>query len=150
MDPASAKELAAALALFSSLVEQLGAGGVIGLFVGGPSLLSGIVVFQSFWTGRRMQQMFEEFRKAMNDLWERHREGTGRLQESHRQETSLVVKELGEGLGRTTRFYEDNVKLVENYGKLANSLQDLIVTNIRTLEKVASSIETLCKTVGTK
>ena len=150
MDAASAKERAATLAVLSSLVGQLGPGSLIGIFVGGPSLMVLLVSFQSAWTGRHLNHMFEDARKCVNDLWERHREATARLQEVHRHETATIVKELGEGLGKTTRYYEDNVKLVEDYGKLANSLQDLIVTNIRTLEKVASSIETLCKTVGNK
>ncbi len=139
MDAVSAKEMATALAVFSSLIQQLGPGGLIGLFVGGPSLMCAIVFIQSAWTGRRIQIMFEESRKSINDLWERHREETG-----------AVIKELREGLVKTTRYYEDNVKLVEDYNRLAGGLQDLVVTNIRSLEKVAAGIETLCKTVGNK
>jgi len=150
MDAASAKELAAALAVLSSIVSQLGPGGLIGLLVGGPSLMVILITVQAAWTGRRMNHMFEEARKYVNELWERHRTEAGLLQEEHRRETAAIVKELGEGLKLTTRYYENNVLLVENYGKLANNLQDLIVTNIRTLEKVAASIETLCKTVGNK
>jgi len=150
MDAASAKELAAALAVLSSIVSQLGPGGLIGLLVGGPSLMVVLVSVQAAWTGRRLNHMFEDARKCVNDLWEKHRAETSLLQEDHRRETAAVVKELGEGLKLTTRYYEDNVKLVEGYGQLSNNLQDLIVTNIRTLERVAASIETLCKTVGNK
>lgn len=150
MDAASAKEVAAALAVFSSLIQQLGPGGIIGLFVGGPSLMAGLVLIQSAWSGRRLQGAFEDSRRAVHDLWEKHREETTRLQESHRQETAAIVKELGEGLKLTTRYYEDNVKLVEDYGLLANNLRDLIVTNIRSMEKMTAGIETLCKAVGNK
>ena len=150
MDAASAKELATVLAVLCSLIEKLGPGGLIGLFVGGPSLMTGFVFFHSAWTGRRLQQTLEEYRKNIYDLWERHREETVRLQESNRKETAAIVKELGEGLNKTTRYYEDNVELVKDYNRLAEGLQDLVVTSIRSLEKVAASIETLCKTVGNK
>ena len=150
MDAASAKELAAALAVFVSLIEKLGPGGLIGLFVGGPTVMAVFVFIQSAWAARRQHNLFEESRRAIYDLWEKHREESTRVQEAHRQETSLIVKELGAGVSKTTRYYEDNIKLVEGYDRLSGNLQDLVATNIRSLEKVASGIEMLCKTVGSK
>ncbi len=150
MDAVTAKELASALSLFVTSVDKVGVEGIIVLVFGSPLLMVIIFGLQTVLTGRRLHSMFEEARKCLNDLWEKHREETTRLQETHRQETAAIVRELGEGLGRTTRYYEDNVKLVEDYSKLAHSLQDLIVTNIRTIEKVAAGIETLCKTMGAK
>jgi len=150
MDAASAKELATALAVFSSLIEKLGPGGLLGLFVGGPSAMAVFVFVQSAWSNRRQHSLFEESRKAITELWEKHREESARVQEEHRRETALIVKELGAGVGKTTRYYEDNVKLVEDYSRLSNNQQDLIATNIRSLEKVASGIEMLCKTMVQK
>jgi hypothetical protein len=150
MDAVSAKEVAAALAVFSSLVEQLGAGGVIGLFVGGPSLMAAIGFAQAAWSGRRMHIIYEEARKNLNELWEKHRSEISQLQEEHRRETAGIVKELGEGLKLATRYYEDNVELVKDYKRLADSLQDLIITNIRSIEKMVASVETLCRATGNK
>ena len=150
MDAASAKELAAALAVFVSLIEKLGPGGLIGLFVGGPSVMALFVFVQSAWSARRQHNLFEESRRTIYDLWDRHRDESARVQEAHRQETSLIVKELGAGVSKTTRYYEDNVELVKGYDKLSGNFQDLVATNIRSLEKVASGIEMLCKTMGQK
>lgn len=161
MEAANAKELAALVAIFGSLVEQLGAKGIFGLLFGSPVMMVMIFSAQAMITGRRLQHMFEEARQCVQDLWEKHRNETNhlweihrseinQLQETHRQESAAIVKELGEGLKLTTRYYENNVMLVEDYSKLSNSLQDLVVTNVRSLEKVAAGIETMCKAMGNK
>jgi len=150
MEAVNAKELAALVAIFGSLVEQLGAKGIFGLIFGSPIMMVIVFAAQSLISARRLQHMFEEARQCLFDLWEKHRSEITMLQENHRQETTSVVRELGEGLKLTTRYYENNVLLVEDYSKLANGLQDLIVTNVRSMEKVAASIETMCKTVGSK
>lgn len=150
MDAASAKELAAALAVLCTLIEKLGPGGLLGLFVGGPSVMAVFIFTQSAWSARRQHNLFEDFRRTMTDMWERHREESARLQEEHRKETASIVKELGAGVSKTTRYYEDNVELVKDFDKLSHNFQDLVATNIRSLEKVASGIEMLCKTVVQK
>jgi len=150
MDAATAKELAAALAVFASLVDKLGPGGIIGLLVGSPLLMVIGCATQSHVSGRRLQIMFEEARKCVHDLWEKHREETTRLQESHRQETAVIVREFEAGLNKTTRFYENNVELVNNYQRLADNLQDLILKSAQATEKLAAAVDTLCKTMGQK
>lgn len=150
MDAGTAKEVAAALAVFASLVDKLGVEGMVCLLFGSPLMMVITFAVQSHVAGRRLQSMFEEARKCVHDLWEKHREETTRLQESHRQETAAIVRDLGEGLNRTTRFYENNVELVNNYKRLADNLQDLILKNSQSMEKLAAGIDTLCTTMRQK
>lgn len=150
MDPASAKELAAALGALAALVESLGPGGVIALAVGSPFLMVLTVSAQGVYTSRRLYKMYEEARAAVDAMWERHRVQLSERQEAHRQETAAIVRELGEGLRQTTRFYEDNVLLVKNYETLAKSLQDLIVTSISAQERMAAGLELFLKSVERK
>ena len=139
MDPVSAKELATALALFASILDKLGPAGIGMLILGSPLLMMLAFYIQTEVQSRRL-----------NDLWEKHRLETGRLQEAHRQEAADIVRQYGEALSKTTRYYEDNVLLVQNYDRLANDLRDLITTVVGSVEKMGAGIEMLCRTMGGK
>lgn len=40
-----------------------------------------------------------------------------------------------------TRMYENNVALVEDYGKLADSLQDLVVLNVQAMTNLKAAVD---------
>lgn len=85
--------------------------------------------------------------RRTNDLWEKHRAYVDTLLEDRRKETAVILEKLSEALSKTTRYYEDNVKLVEDYDKLADNQQAMIATVVSGLEQMRASIETICKTV---
>jgi len=147
MDPLTANEMAAALAVFVAMIEKLGAGGIIGLLIGGP-LLFVLVFWGHAWSERRHnQKMSEDSRAALWTLFEKHREETTRMREEHRKETSDIIKKFDDALQKVTRYYESNVMLVQDYQKLTGELQTLIVTTIQTLGRVDAHFEALCKTI---
>jgi len=147
MDPVSVKEMTAFMPMFMALLENMGAEGVLGFLFGGPLMVIAAFWLQGWSDRRHSQKLFEEFRKTIWDLWERHREETDRHKENHRKEIGDIIRKFDESLERTTRYYENNVLLVQNYEKLTNELQSLIVTTIQTLGRVDAHFEGFCKTI---
>jgi len=132
VDPASMKEMATTLGMFVTLVENMGVEGLVGLMLGGPFLAVSAVWAQSWSDRRHNQKTSDEFRKDISQL-----------QEEHRKETAEILKKFGESLEKTTRYYENNALLVQNYEKLANDLHALIVTNIQTIGNLNAQLEAM-------
>lgn len=152
MDAASAKELAAAMAVLASLVDKLGAGGVLGLMIGSPLLMVATFSFQGWWATRRQQSMLETYQRdalarseEMGRLAEKSRQAIFDLWERHRCETQTALDQLKESQGKLSRFYEDNVILVKNYEQMAKGLNDLVAVNTRMVERLTVQVETFFK-----
>lgn len=61
--------------------------------------------------------------------------------ESYRADMQTVLRELGDHQQETAQYYRDNVELVKAYERIATGLQDVVVNNTRTMERVLSLIE---------
>lgn len=142
MDPSTAVEISTSAELtellkaVAAMADTLGPGGVVALLLASPLLMVLLSAIQNNILGRRT-----------NDLWEKHRAYVDTLLEDRRKETAVILEKLSEALSKTTRYYEDNVKLVEDYDKLADNQQAMIATVVSGLEQMRASIETICKTV---
>lgn len=152
MDAASAKELAAAMAILASLVDTLGAGGVLGLMVGSPLLMVVTFSLQGWVSTRRQQSILETYQKdaltrsdELACLSEKNRQAIFDLWERHRTETHQTLNQMKDSLGQLARFYENNVILVKNYEQMAKGLNDLVAVNTRSVERLTVQVETFFK-----
>ncbi len=136
MELSTSAELTELLKAVAAMADTLGPGGVVALLLASPLLMVLLSVIQNNLLGRRT-----------NDLWEKHRAYIDTLLEDRRKETADILAKLSEALGKTTRYYEDNARLVEDYDKLANDQRAMIATVVSGLEQMRASIETICKTV---
>ncbi len=147
MELSTNAELTELLKAVASMADTLGPGGVVALLLACPLLMVLLSVVQNNILGRRMLKMVESHQNNTTGLWEKHRAYVDLLLEDRRKETADILGKLGEALGKTTRYYEDNVRLVEDYDKLANDQQAMIATVVSGLEQMRASIEMICKTV---
>lgn len=59
---------------------------------------------------------------------------------AYRDDMNKVLQAYGQDLQAVAAFYRDNVKLVESYEKVADSLHDQVILNTQVMQKLTDSI----------
>ena len=130
MNPADLTQTLEALMAFAKVIDALGLPGIIGLVVSGPLLMLCSLYLIEYKRNHNTTQM-------VNGI----REETRNILEVYRQDTQRMSKELGENQAKTDQYYRDNVELVRNYERIANSLQDVVVSNTTAITRLNTILQ---------
>lgn len=54
----------------------------------------------------------------------------------YREDMRMILKSYGDDIAKLSKFYDDNVKLVEAWEKIATGFQDQVILNTQTMQKM--------------
>ncbi len=135
MTPAEITQAVAALSGIAKILDQLGIPGLIALALIGPALVIIAVLSIEYRRSREMQHMLEDVRKENRALLE-----------TYRADAQRMIGELGAHQRQTDGYYKDNVRLVEDYARIAGDLQDVVIGNTRAVERLTVMLEERSRT----
>jgi len=115
----------------ATVVSQLGLPGLMALILAGPALV--VMAMLYFEHLRNVRQ--EKEREAYHAMIER-------ALESYRTDSMNMLGEVSRKHAEIVSFYNDNVSLVKETKRMADSMQTLVVNNTRALERLITIIET--------
>ncbi|AAS95605.1 hypothetical protein [Nitratidesulfovibrio vulgaris] len=141
MNPADITQLVEALQMIAGILQQLGVPGLVSLMLAGPAAVLITVLILDHLRSRRQGELLETYRSDVADMVKEMREDSACKLESYRADMQTVLRELGDHQQETAQYYRDNVELVKAYERIATGLQDVVVNNTRTMERVLSLIE---------
>ena len=133
MDPQTAAALAALMPLFESLVA-LGIPGILLGMAAIPALVITLICWLNHRHDRQITKLLEAYRNDTQEIM--------RLFTEKHQELSM---DFSSKHGEVVNMYKNNVTLVQNYEKLNDGWQALIVNNTRTVERLCVLIEAIGK-----
>lgn len=123
-------QLVDALTKIASVLNSLGVPGLVALAFAGPAAVLCVILAIDYHRSRKTQELLEMFRAE-----------TRSLLEIYRGDSSSLVRELGNYQRETAQYYRDNVELVKQYERVAANLQDVVVMNTRTMERLVTMLE---------
>jgi hypothetical protein len=135
------QQIVTILGSLASVLNGLGVSGLIALVLSGPVIVLGTILMVEYKRGRDVNNLAEAMRKENREILEGSRLESSRLLEVYRADTHNVLGECRSMLQSTTKFYNDNVVLVKDYERLANNLQDVVVTNTKAIERLCVMME---------
>lgn len=135
MNPADLTQTLEALAAFAKVIDALGIPGIIALIVSGPLLMLCSLYLIEYKRNYNTTEMVGGIR-----------EETRNMLEAYRKDTQQILRELGTNQGKTDTYYRDNVELVKRYERIAECLQDVVVSNTRATERLVTMLEERRKT----
>ncbi len=137
-------EITQALEILTGIVQvmdRLGIGGMALLALSGPALVVLAVLVIEYHRGLKQRAENAALLAAMREENARSREGAAAQLEAYRADTQQLVRDLGANQRATDQYYKDNVALAQNYKRLAEGLQDVVVGNTRALERLIVMLE---------
>lgn len=141
MSPQEIQTLISAIQAIAAVLSGLGVPGLAALILAGPAMVLMTVLVLDYIRSTRMAVMQQEFRTDTTRILDAYRNNTSKILEAYRVDTQAVCKELGKEHAEAVRFYNDNVELVKDYERMADSLQTLVVNNTRAVERLVTIVE---------
>lgn len=131
MTPSELEALVQPVQAIAAVLTQLGVPGLLGLALAGPALIILAMLY------------FEHLRAARQEHAQAaYRDAVEKVLETYRSDTLNMLREVAKEHSEAVRFYNDNVELVQDYERMAEALQTIIVNNTRALERLVTIIET--------
>ncbi len=131
MNPSDLETLVTAAQTIAAVLSGLGVPGLLALALSGPALVIVAMLY------------FEHLRtKRSEQAQQMYREETSRILEAYRVDTQKVLRDVASEHAEAVSYYRDNVELVKNYERMADSLQTLVVNNTRAMERLTTIVET--------
>ena len=121
--------ISAALPLIESLFA-LGLPGIILMLAAIPALVIAVVFILDYRHGKRTEMLLEAYRQDTQELLRS-------MGEKH----EAILREMSEKHEETAEYYRKNVTLVQNYERMNDTLQTLVVNNTRATERLTTMIE---------
>lgn len=130
MNPADLTQTLEALTAFAKVIDALGIPGIVALFFSGPLLMLCSLYLIEYKRNQNTTAMVEGVRAEMSETIE-----------IYRQDTQRMLRELGANQAKTDQYYRDNAELVKNYERIANNLQDVVVSNTSVMSRLCTMLE---------
>jgi hypothetical protein len=130
IDPTEIKQIIDILAAFAAVLNSLGVSGLIALAMSGPVIVLSAVLYVEYKRAQSAQEMVEQMRQDYRAVLE-----------TYRKDMTGIQRDFDVKHGEIKRFYNDNVRLVQDYQKVAESLQDVVISNTRTNERLIVLLE---------
>ncbi len=131
MSPAELDALVQPVQAIAAVLTQLGVPGLLGLALAGPALIILAMLYFEHLRAARQEQAQAAYREAVE-----------KVLETYRSDALNMLREVAKEHSEAVRFYNDNVELVQDYERMAEALQTIIVNNTRALERLVTIIET--------
>lgn len=131
MNPGELEALVQPVQAIAAVLTQLGVPGLLGLALAGPALIILAMLYFEHLRATRQEQAQAAYREAVE-----------KVLETYRSDTMNMLREVAKEHSEAVRFYNDNVELVQDYERMAEALQTIIVNNTRALERLVTIIET--------
>ena len=131
MTPGELEALVQPVQAIAAVLTQLGVPGLLGLALAGPALIILAMLYFEHLRATRQEQAQAAYREAVE-----------KVLETYRSDTMNMLREVAKEHSEAVRFYNDNVELVQDYERMAEALQTIIVNNTRALERLVTIIET--------
>lgn len=131
MNPGELEALVQPVQAIAAVLTQLGVPGLLGLALAGPALIILAMLYFEHLRATRQEQAQAAYRDAVE-----------KVLETYRSDTMNMLREVAKEHSEAVRFYNDNVELVQDYERMAEALQTIIVNNTRALERLVTIIET--------
>ena len=131
MNPTELEALIQPVQAIAAVLTQLGVPGLLGLALAGPALIILAMLYFEHLRATRQEQAQAAYRDAVE-----------KVLETYRSDTLNMVREVAKEHSEAVRFYNDNVELAQDYERMAEALQTIIVNNTRALERLVTIIET--------
>jgi len=131
MNPAELEAVVQSVQSIASVVSQLGLPGLLGLILAGPALVIMAMLYFEHLRNVRQEKEREEYRKMIESALE-----------SYRTDAMNMLGEVSRKHAEIVSFYNDNVSLVKETKRMADSMQTLVVNNTRALERLITITET--------
>lgn len=131
MTPGELEALVQPVQAIAAVLTQLGVPGLLGLALAGPALIILAMLYFEHLRATRQEQAQAAYRDAVE-----------KVLETYRSDTLNMLREVAKEHSEAVRFYNDNVELVQDYERMAEALQTIIVNNTRALERLVTIIET--------
>ena len=131
MTPSELEALVQPVQAIAAVLTQLGVPGLLGLALAGPALIILAMLYFEHLRATRQEQAQAAYRDAVE-----------KVLETYRSDTLNMLREVAKEHSEAVRFYNDNVELVQDYERMAEALQTIIVNNTRALERLVTIIET--------
>ena len=131
MNPGELEALVQPVQAIAAVLTQLGVPGLLGLALAGPALIILAMLYFEHLRATRQEQAQAAYRDAVE-----------KVLETYRSDTLNMLREVAKEHSEAVRFYNDNVELVQDYERMAEALQTIIVNNTRALERLVTIIET--------
>lgn len=141
MNPYDIQSLINAVQAIATVLSGLGVPGLVALALAAPAMVLVTVLILDHIRATRMEAMIQVLRKDTDKILASYRENTGRQLEAYRVDTQMVCRELGKQHAEAVRFYNDNVELVRDYERMADSLHAIVINNTRAVERLAVIVE---------
>ena len=129
--PGELEALVQPVQAIAAVLTQLGVPGLLGLALAGPALIILAMLYFEHLRATRQEQAQAAYRDAVE-----------KVLETYRSDTLNMLREVAKEHSEAVRFYNDNVELVQDYERMAEALQTIIVNNTRALERLVTIIET--------
>lgn len=129
MSPAELDALVQPVQAIAAVLTQLGVPGLLAL--AGPALIILAMLYFEHLRAARQEQAQAAYRDAVE-----------KVLETYRSDALNMLREVAKEHAEAVRFYNDNVELVQDYERMAEALQTIIVNNTRALERLVTIIET--------
>lgn len=130
MDAATVAAVASGLAAIAKIVQALGPGGIIALVLAWPLLMVLVVTAILVWSNVKLGRLLDAYRTDLGNQFEAFKAQTREAMDSH-----------AEALRRVSNYYDDNVKLVQSWERIADGMQDVVVSNTRAMERLSTLVE---------
>lgn len=130
MNPADLTQTLEALTAFAKVIDALGIPGIVALVFSGPLLMLCSLYLIEYKRNQNTTAMVEGVRAEMSETIE-----------IYRQDTQRMLRELGANQAKTDQYYRDNAELVKNYERIANNLQDVVVSNTSVMSRLCTMLE---------
>lgn len=134
-------ESVAALTAITKMIENLGPGGFITIMFAGPVITTIVVMLLAIANSNRQQRLLEIYREDSGKLLEQYRTHTTDLVERNRERTDMILEKYEAAQTRIANFYTEQSALVKSVHQLAEGFQDIVITNTRSMERLAADIE---------
>lgn len=131
MNPGELEALVQPVQAIAAVLTQLGVPGLLGLALAGPALIILAMLYFEHLRATRQEQAQAAYRDAVE-----------KVLETYRSDTMNMLREVAKEHSEAVRFYNDNVELAQDYERMAEALQTIIVNNTRALERLVTIIET--------
>lgn len=131
MTPGELEALVQPVQAIAAVLTQLGVPGLLGLALAGSALIILAMLYFEHLRATRQEQAQAAYRDAVE-----------KVLETYRSDTLNMLREVAKEHSEAVRFYNDNVELVQDYERMAEALQTIIVNNTRALERLVTIIET--------
>lgn len=130
MNPSDLHTLVAALQTIAGVLSSLGVPGLVAIGLAGPVVVLVTVLVLDAHRHTRMEKMHQEYRADSQKMLEAYRDDMHKMHHDYSDKHAAI-----------SRSYENNVILVKNYEKMAETLHVVVVNNTRTAERLAAIIE---------